>query len=138
MTPARSIDAGGTDWRVESVVSDEGLLALRAGWERLLDAGAGVTPFDAWWMTYRAWRLEKGSPAPFILVAYDANGSVMGVLPLGVRRLRRGPLTWRVLDTLAPRRLDFVDVIARPENRSLWRRCFSGWLATGERGTSFG
>jgi len=101
MTSARHVEAPGTEWRVESVVTEEGLLALRAGWERLLDAGAGVTPFDAWWMTYRAWRLEKGSPAPFVLVAHDANGSVAGVLPLGVRRLRRGVLTWRVLDTIA-------------------------------------
>jgi CelD/BcsL family acetyltransferase involved in cellulose biosynthesis len=114
---------------VEPVSTDEGLLALRAGWERLLEAGAGVTPFDAWWMTYRAWRLEKDSPAPFVLVARDANGSVAGILPLGVRRLRRGPFTWRVLDTIAPRRLDFVDVIARPENRSLVLATMLQWLA---------
>lgn len=129
MTHARHVELGRTDWRVESVVTEEGLLALRAGWERLLDAGAGVTPFDAWWMTYRAWRLEKDSPAPFILVAHDAHGSVAGILPLGIRHLRRGPLKWRVLDTIAPRRLDFVDVVARPENRSLALATMLQWLA---------
>lgn len=126
---ARYAEAGGSGWRIESVVTEDGLLALRAGWERLLDAGAGVTPFDAWWMTYRAWRLEKSSPAPFILVAYDASGTVAGVLPLGVRGLRRGRLTWRILGTIAPRRLDFVDVIAAPENRSIVLAMMLRWLA---------
>lgn len=129
MTPDRLADVEGELPRVEPVSTDEGLLALRAGWERLLDAGAGATPFDTWWMTYRAWRLERDSPSPFVLVARDANGSVAGVLPLGVRRLRRGPLTWRVLDTIAPRRLDFVDVIARPENRSLVLATMLQWMA---------
>jgi CelD/BcsL family acetyltransferase involved in cellulose biosynthesis len=117
-------------WRVEAVSTEDGLLALRAGWESLLEAGAGATPFDAWWLTYRAWKLEATSPVPFVLVARDASGTVAGILPLGMQRTRRGPFTWRVLGAIAPRRVDFVDVVALPENRERIVATELRWLAS--------
>jgi CelD/BcsL family acetyltransferase involved in cellulose biosynthesis len=129
VTPEHLVAPTRGDVRIERVSAEEGLLALREGWEHLLAAGAGTTPFDTWWMVYRAWRLEQGSPAPFILVARDARGGVAGIFPLGIQRRRRGPLTWRILGTIAPRRLDFNDVLARTELRAPVLAAMLRWLA---------
>jgi CelD/BcsL family acetyltransferase involved in cellulose biosynthesis len=116
--------------RMKLVSTEQELLDLRAGWERLLAAGAGATPFDTWWMTYRAWKLEPGSPRPFVLVSHDEkSGTIEGIFPLGSQRMRRGPFTWRLLGTIAPRRIDFVDVVALPENRDRAIAGFLRWLA---------
>lgn len=129
MTPQGLVVTEREALHIERVGSEEGLLALREHWERLLAAGAGVTPFDTWWMTYRAWRLEKSSPSLSVLVARDAGGFVTGILPLGVQRRRRGPFTWRLLGPLAPRRLDFVDVVAPPDARKPVLGAVLRWLA---------
>jgi len=124
MTP----ECNGAQW--ELVSTDEALLALQAAWERLLEAGAGTTPFDSWWMAYRAWKLGPGAPRPFVLVARDEpGGAIGGILPLGVQRMRRGPFTWRVLGPIAPRHIDFVDIVALPDTRDRTTAAALRWLA---------
>jgi len=100
--------------QVESVAGEEGLRALRDPWEALVRRGAATTPFQSWATTYHAVRIDSGVIEPLILVAIEADGSVAGLLPLGVRKQRRGPFAWRTLQTIGPKRLDFVDVIATP------------------------
>jgi len=115
--------------RVEAVSSAEAFVALRPEWERLLEAGAGASAFDTWWMAYHAWRMNRRSATPLVLVVRDQRGLCRGLLALGVQRFRRGSLTWRAIGPIAPRLLDFVDVVAPPQQRAAVLTAILGWLA---------
>ena len=95
---------------VELVDTEAGVLALRERWQALVRDGGAATPFQSWSLTYRSLRMDRGTVEPFVLVA-RAGDEVAGIWPLGVKRSRRGPFAWRALDTIGPKRLDFVDLI---------------------------
>lgn len=103
--------------------------ALREPWEALVRSGAATTPFQSWSTTYHAVRIDSGVIQPLILVAREADGSVAGLLPLGVMKQRRGPLTWRTLQTIGPKRLDFIDVVATSARTDEVVAACIGWLA---------
>jgi CelD/BcsL family acetyltransferase involved in cellulose biosynthesis len=64
-----------------------------------------------------------------VLVARSGAGAVEGIFPLGLRPGRHGPFQWRDLETIGPKRLDFVDVIASPDTaRAVLQACLD-WLA---------
>jgi len=125
--PARAVTA--LPLRVEGVSTEEGFLRLRGPWEALTREGAGGTPFQAWAVTYHAWKMEAAGLEPLILVARNSEGAVEGILPFGVRSGRSGPFTWRALQTIGPQRLDFVDVIAPPGRARPVLEAFIGWLS---------
>jgi CelD/BcsL family acetyltransferase involved in cellulose biosynthesis len=115
--------------RVEIVDTEAGVLALRAAWEALAARGGASTPFQSWSLTYRSLRMDRGAVEPFVLVVRDDDGEVAGLWPLGLVRLQRGPFTWRSLETIGPKRLDFVDLIAtRAAAPSVLAAC-TQWLA---------
>jgi CelD/BcsL family acetyltransferase involved in cellulose biosynthesis len=116
--------------QVESVVGEEGLRALREPWETLVRAGAATTPFQSWATTYHAVRIDDGVVEPLVLVAREAGGSLAGLLPLGLLKNRRGPLEWRTLQTIGPKRLDFVDVIATSAQSDAVITACVDWLAS--------
>ena len=114
---------------VESISTEDGFLALRASWEALIRAGAGTTPFQSWTTTHHALRINDGVVRPLVLAALDADGSVAGLLPLGVRTRPHGPFTWRGLASIGPKRLDFVDAVVTPDRaREVIDGCVD-WLA---------
>jgi CelD/BcsL family acetyltransferase involved in cellulose biosynthesis len=118
------------DVRIESATTKDELLRLREPWEALSASGAATTPFQAWAVTFHAWRMEASVVAPFVLVARAETGTVHGVLPLGLRVSRRGPFVWRDLATIGPTRLDFVDLVATPDHcEDVLQACID-WLAS--------
>lgn len=110
---------------VESISTEDGFLALRPAWEALIRHGAGTTPFQSWTTTHHALAINGGVVQPLVLAAHDADGSVAGLLPLGVRTRPHGPFTWHGLENIGPKRLDFVDAVVTPERA---RDVVDGWV----------
>ncbi len=115
--------------RVEIAETEAALLALCESWNALVRSGGATTPFQSWPITYHSLRMDRGAVAPFVLVVRDDGGSVAGLWPLGRRSRRRGPFTWRTLETIGPKRLDFVDLIAPPDRADDVLRACAAWLA---------
>lgn len=114
--------------RVEIATSEGELLLVRSAWEQLALAGGAVTPFQGWSINRHAAAIEAAGQQPHVFVLRDGDGAVHGILPLGVRAFRRGPFLWRVLQTLGPKRLDFVDLLAMPDRVDEVLRGVLAWL----------
>ena len=99
--------------RVDVVSSEAEFLSLRGPWEALAVDCAGSSVFHAWSTVYHAWKIDA-VVEPHVLVAREGE-QVVGILPLGAKSRRNGPFTWRALQTIGPKRLDFVDAIVAPE-----------------------
>jgi CelD/BcsL family acetyltransferase involved in cellulose biosynthesis len=115
--------------RVDVVSTEDGFRRLRKAWEGLVEEGAGTTPFHAWTTAYHAWAIDDGVVEPRLLVVRDAE-RITGILPLGVRLRRNGPFHWRALQTIGPKRLDYVDVVASPERADDVVETLADWLAS--------
>lgn len=104
-----------TDWPRVAVVREGGRFAsMRAEWDALLDASdAGI--FNSWEWLYSWYRWLGADRALRILTARDADGALVGLLPLGLETRRVAGRRLRRLAFLGETHVgsDYLDVVAR-------------------------
>ena len=104
-----------TTWpRVEVVREGSQFAGMRAEWDALLDASdAGI--FNSWEWLYSWYRWLGADRALRILTARDADGALVGLLPLGLETRRVAGRRLRRLAFLGETHVgsDYLDVVAR-------------------------
>ena len=104
--------------RVEVVRDPTAFAALRGEWGRLLDeSDAGI--FNSWEWLY-PWHKHLGSSRqPYILAARDANGSLVGLMPLCLEHRRAMGLKLCRLAFLGETHVcgDYMDIVVAPQDR---------------------
>ncbi|HST04782.1 MAG TPA: GNAT family N-acetyltransferase [Chloroflexia bacterium] len=90
--------------RVEECATLDELVSLRTEWDALLDRADLTTIYSTWEWAEACWRYVLPGRQPLILVARDADGAMVGLLPLA-RTSRFGLLN--MLEVLGCTRLGY-------------------------------
>lgn len=91
------------------------LRGLLPEWTQLFARDPRATPRNAPHLTYAFHQMFTPDTQPRVLVASDRAGVVRGVLPLGVRRRRIGPVALRELIPLISWHSYYADAVVDPE-----------------------
>jgi CelD/BcsL family acetyltransferase involved in cellulose biosynthesis len=114
---------------VRAHTTAEEFARLRPDWDALVNEG-GMGPFSLWGWLY-AWHRRVAPSLPLlILAAYRQDGTLRGLLPL-YREARRTPVgRVRRVAFLGESGVgsEYLDVIARAEDRDIVTSAFVGWL----------
>lgn len=99
--------------RCEVVRGEVAFSVLTETWDALCGVTPRATAFQGRSVCHLAWLMSEQPVEPIVLVAYR-GATVIGLLPLGLRVSTRGPFLWRTLGSMAPGRLDSLDLLAAP------------------------
>jgi CelD/BcsL family acetyltransferase involved in cellulose biosynthesis len=119
--------------RVTVVTDRAGFEALAPEWNRLADADPRATVYQRWEINYHCWRLRAGAVAPMIVVVRRSDGTLAGVLPLGIERRRIGPFTLRRLGPAAPWQTSHFGAVAAADAGDEVLGAMDGWLRESAR-----
>jgi CelD/BcsL family acetyltransferase involved in cellulose biosynthesis len=91
---------------IDLIADEDALLKLESEWESLLTDSAHPSIFMSFDYQYAGWKaFHRGDSEPFVLVARDPAGAVIGIVPF--RRSRDdGWVRWRRLDYLGSFEID--------------------------------
>ncbi|HEY0098458.1 MAG TPA: GNAT family N-acetyltransferase [Pyrinomonadaceae bacterium] len=88
---------------------------LAESWQTLADSSPTASVFSTWYWISAWWKHFGDGVSPFIIVARDTEGNLVGVAPLV--RHRRGP--FRVLKFLGAPHSDYHEFLFRPHEQPL-------------------
>ncbi len=117
-------------WLQVSTVRDVSKLAsLRTEWDALLDASE-AGPFNAWEWVYPWCRRIAPERQPFVLLARDRSGALVGLMALGIETTRAMGRKVRRLAFLGETHVgsDYLDVVARRGCEEAVTRAFASVL----------
>lgn len=119
--------------QVEVLRSLSALAALRAEWSALHDA-SHAGPFNAWEWLYPWCRRIAPDRAPYVLTARNREGTLVGLMPLGIEEPRVLGRRVRRLAFLGETHVgsDYLDVVARAGSEEAVTRAFAGALREAE------
>ncbi len=96
---------------IRVVTSLEEFHALKAAWDEVVEANPVHTPFQTWEWNYAWWR-HFGQTGQLRVLVVEADGQLIGIAPLFLRRRFRGvPLAH--LAFLGHKRSDYLDFVVR-------------------------
>ncbi|MEO8453470.1 MAG: GNAT family N-acetyltransferase [Gemmatimonadota bacterium] len=115
---------------IREIGGAETFKALRNEWNELVEADPSATVFQTWEIQYHMWRFFEDGVRPVLLVIRDADGTLIGLAPFGSSTTRIGGLGVQVLGFLAPRFVDYADVIIRATSAPRAIDAIIDWLDT--------
>lgn len=88
--------------------------AVGAEWDALAAVDPVSTPYQGALMTLGLWATLAPDVQPRVAIARNADGRLVGILPLGVHRRRVGPLRLRLLGPMALWHGSYFDAVLAP------------------------